>query len=460
MSTDGDSEFHASESRLTSSQSEASPIARLSFQPTLQAGIEDVNGRRITGTEIMRLMPHKGKLYAGTSMWMESDPETPNACQILVLDSPEGQWKVEHQFTENNLRLVTLRTVTFTTDSEGNSISPVTILLAAPLTRTGSLDIFSLDDETGEWVPMSLGEVSGRSETRAIGFHHDKVTGIDYVFAGTDPLGTIRGVYAPAVPGRIRWEQSPEFPTPPGERVMAFSDCNGDFYCAITNNIYRRTDGLSPSWQVVYSCVERRATGIRGLSAVPNPSGPGEVLLFAALMKVLRLDPSDDFKETIELDMPVFLGNLWGFPATAFDYVLAVYNRFVPYTIPQTGENVWLFGFQTRFYPPFIETDSRALELRLLENADSVWTVSTPRVWARPRWAAEARYFIRHADGEKISFEVAEIEDSSKPMLVGTRTIAVSPFPNDRGRVLYFGGYDSNGVPANNTAWIYRGELQ
>ena len=54
---------------------------------------------------------------------------------------------------------------------------------------------------------------------------------------------------------------------------------------------------------------------------------------------------------------------------------------------------------------------------------------------------------------------MAEITDPRQPQLVSTRIIAVSPFPQDQGRVLYFAGYDCNGVPSHNTGWIYRGEL-
>ena len=443
--------------------SEAPSLTNLSFQPTLQAGIKDVNGNYIYGTEIMRLVPYKGKLYAGTSMWMESDPTIPKACQILVLDSPEGQWKVERQFTSNNLNIRTLRTVTFTTDYKGNSISPVTMLLAAPQARTGSVDIFSLDDESGEWVPMSLGILSVPSMTRAIGFHHDEVTGVDSVFAGTDVIGTIRGAYDPAVPGRIRWEESmasaftgiksSEFNTPFGERVMGFSDCNGVLYCATSRRIFKRTDGASPSWEEVYFCAEEiNFVGVRGLSAVPNPSGSGEVLVFVAKNMVRRIDPSADFEETVELNLLDFLSDLWGLPRGSVVYVLAAYNLFVPYTIPQTGEDVWLFGFQAKYRDSFVETTELPPELRLAVYSNYL-EVETPS-----SYAAEARYFIRHADGENISYEVGEVADSSEPTLIATRSIAVSPFPGDKGEVLYFSGFDCNFFPAHNTAWIYRGE--
>ena len=451
--------------------SEASPLVSLSFQSTLQAGTRDINGKYLYGTEIMRLVPYKGKLYASASMWMESGRErfgeqgakTNRECRILVLDSPEGQWKVEHIFTrQNDEKVVTLRTVTFTTDSEGNSISPVTMLLAAPLAENsyGSLDIYSLDDGTGEWVPMTLGE--GAGQTRAIGFHHDEVMGIDYVFAGTTAMGTVRGAYDPAVPGRIRWEESSEFDTPSGERVMGFTDCNGVLYCATSRYIFKRTDGVSPSWQEVYffseysdlleASGETVRIGIRGLSAVPNPSGSGEVLIFSAKNKVRRLDPSAGFEETIELDMPAFLSDFFGLRKDSIQTVLAAYNLFVPYTIPQTGENVWLFGIQIKYSPSVLS--KLPSELRRAVYSNYLLGIKTPS-----SYAAEARYFVRHADGEDISYEVGEIVDASEPTLIATRTIAVSPFPGDKGEVLYFGGFDCNFLPAHNTAWIYRGEL-
>jgi hypothetical protein len=43
-------------------------------------------------------------------------------------------------------------------------------------------------------------------------------------------------------------------------------------------------------------------------------------------------------------------------------------------------------------------------------------------------------------------------------VLVATRSIASSPFPNEGG-TLYFAGYDANKAPAHNTAWIFRASL-
>jgi len=181
-----------------------SPLAHLSFEPSMQAGGRDADGHMIAGTEVMHLAAHKGRLYAGTSLWMEEDPAVPKACQVLVLDSPKGHWRVEHQFTTNNLRYGSLRTVTFSTDADGKSISAVELLLAAPDEARGPVRIFCRDDETGKWVPSILGTATAYETTRAIGLHRDSVTGTDRIFAGSDKLGVIAGGYDPAAVGRIR----------------------------------------------------------------------------------------------------------------------------------------------------------------------------------------------------------------------------------------------------------------
>ncbi len=422
-----------------------SPLTHLSFQRSMQAGVRDANGKLIAGTEIMHLVPHQGRLYASTSLWMESDPSIPKACQILVLDSPKGQWRVEHQFTRNNLRYGSLREVTFSTDATGKAIAPVTLLLAAPDVAQGAVKVYCRNDATGDWVASELGTVTKSATTRAMGLHRDKVTGIDRIFAGNRPLGMISGVYDPAAPGRIRWDKTPEFPTPVGERVMGFCDCNGILYCATTRHIYQRTDGVAPAWKDVYFCEkEIPPVGIRGLTAVPKPGGKGEVLWFVALRKVRRLDPAAGFKETIELDMPEFLTEKLGLPVVG---ALSAYNELKPYVMPGTGETIWLFGFESS-HPATVINSHPRIKARM-QKKDS----------RRTGCSGNGRYCIRHAKGADITYEVAEITDPREPQLVATRTIAVSPFPEDQGKAFYFGGYDCNSVPSHNTAWIYRGKL-
>jgi hypothetical protein len=437
-----------------SAQGAGEPIfAHLSYRLSMRSGVRDVNGNLIAGTEVMHLVPHKGRLYASTSLWMESDLSIPKACQILVLDSPKGPWRVEHQFTKSNLRYGSLREVTFSTGARGKKITPFTLLLAAPDVIRGALKVYCRDDVTGDWAGSEVGPVAKYASSRAIGLHRDRVTGVDRIFVGlgtcenavTDQLGTFAGVYDRKAPGRVRWEAKPEFPTAEGERVMGFCNCNGIFYCASSRHIYQRIDGSAPAWKEIYFCPQEiNPCGIRGLSAVPNPAAAGEVLLFVALSKVRRLDPADGFKETVELDTPEFLTRQLGVKVT---YVLAAYNEFLPYTMPR-GETVRLFGFECCHPATVVDANPR-IQARA-------------QIKEKPKpacFAGNARYCIRHARGSDIRYDLAEITDPREPQLVSTRTIAVSPFPADRGKALYFGGYDCNYVPSHSTGWIYRAEL-
>ena len=75
-----------------------------------------------------------------------------------------------------------------------------------------------------------------------------------------------------------------------------------------------------------------------------------------------------------------------------------------------------------------------------------------------------AYYLVRRVDGTYEAY--GTIDDPRNPVprgasLAGTRTIECSPFPEDQGRVFYFGGYDVAGIRGaeHNTAWIYRGTL-
>ena len=64
------------------------------------AGYTDRNGAHAGGSEIMHLVPHKGKLYAANGYWVDSrwvlppDSEKQSA-PVLRLDSAAGRWQVD-----------------------------------------------------------------------------------------------------------------------------------------------------------------------------------------------------------------------------------------------------------------------------------------------------------------------------------------------------------------------------
>ncbi|MHC4507064.1 MAG: hypothetical protein ACYTFI_27595, partial [Planctomycetota bacterium] len=255
-----------------------------------KAGAKDVNGARMNGTEIMKLTPHKGKLFAATSMWMESDASL-GGCQLLVKEGRESPWKVELQFGPESKRLTALEAVEFRTDRSGDT-------------------------------EMPLGKAKGASQIRAIGFHRDRVTGVEMVFAGVSgtkasvpSLGLLTGSYRADAEGRMVWNPRPEIVLPRGERFMGFTVCNGAFYAATSNHIFKRTDGKAPTWKPVYHDKKLSApVGIRGLATVPAVGGDGEELIFISWAKARRLNPAKGNKVAVELDIPGFLADRLALP--------------------------------------------------------------------------------------------------------------------------------------------------
>lgn len=407
------------------------------FHRVYQAGVRDDSGRVLGGTEVMHLVPHRGRLYAALSTArnapLPGDPEV--GAQVVALDRERGAWRVDREYEVAHWRM-TLESVTFTRDGSGRALAaPAALLLAGPSDKRGDVYVDSRDDRSGEWTRMHLGRGSGSGvgSTRSFHVYRDKVTGDERVFAGTLQLGICSGVYAPDAPGQIRWASEPEL-TGYTRRAMGFSECNGRLYVAIKPDLYRRVDGEAPRWEKVYTIGEPLigiSSGLRGLRAVARPSGPGQVLL-AALegdrCRVIRIDPDDGFRETVELDTLELLERRWGRRPT---FATVAYDDFTAVASPRTGEPVLLAGLGAT-YSTRLETHP-------------------PDAWVEDAW-----YLVRHADGRYDLRRIAAPELDPMPPLVATRSIAVSPFDPD---VLYFGGYDPNAKPARHTAWVFAASI-
>ncbi len=419
-----------------------------------KAGAKDVNGVRMNGTEIMKLTPHKGKLFAATSMWMESSTSL-GGCQLLVKDSRESPWKVELQFGPESGRSTALETVGFRTDHSGKRIEPVRLLLAGSTTRRGgTISIWSRDDTSGKWAQMPLGRAKGTSQIRAMGFHKDRVTGVEMVFAGgsgtkssAPSLGLLTGSYRADTEGKIVWSRKPEIVLPRGERFMGFTVCNGVFYAATSNHIFRRADGKNPTWKPVYHDETLSApVGICGLATAPAVGGKGEELIFISWAKIRRLSPAKSNRATVELDIPGFLTDQLALPIQG---ALAGYNKIVDYR-RSSGAELWLIGFQCNYSRRYIESGNLEKHHIKIRNDGR-----RPILY----FAAEGRFLIRSMKGGTPVYQVRAIDDPEKNQLGAVRTICPSPFEGDKD-VLYMGGVDCNGIPGHDTGWIFRVELR
>jgi len=403
------------------------------FRRVYQAGSLDGAGRVLGGTEVLHLVPHRGRLFAAVSTArnqpLPGDPAV--GAQILVLDREGGAWQSDRDYGVAHWRL-TMESVTFTRDGRGRALGePVSLLLAGTSDKSGQVYVESRDDETGAWTRMHLGGGGRVGSTRSFFVYRDKITGEERVFAGTLPVGVCSGVYDPEAPGKIRWTKEPEL-AGYKSRAMAFAECGGRLYVSIKPDIYRRVDGEAPRWEKVHTLAEPLigiSSGLRGLCAVPRPAGPGEVLL-AALegdrCRVVRIDPEDGFRETVELDVLDFLGERWGRRPT---FAVVAYDDFTPVSAP-SGERVLLAGLGAT-YSEHLATHP-------------------PDGWIDDAW-----YLARRDDGRRYDLhQVRSSEPAAK--LVATRSISASPF--DPG-TLYFGGYDPNAKPARHTAWIFSASI-
>jgi hypothetical protein len=333
------------------------------FEVSFIAGSRDDAGRFMGGTEMRILTSHAGKLYAGNGYW-EDRPgrEGRQGAEILMLDAPGARWRADHSFDEQfpdgrrrDLAVSALDEVSFATDGNGARLpASITMLIAANWDLSGAARVFSREDATAAWTATNLAQDRRNPnflpQVRSFGRHRDRATGIDRVFAGQDPRGVFGGNYDATVPGRIRWSAVPELDLTSVSsagisgrngylRVSSFAECNGQLYAAVGQYIYERTDGAEPHWRLVYTNAYpgHSETGLRGVTAIPDPSGHGEVLLAAvegSAARIVRVNPRDG-SEATELGLADFPHQHWGMLAS---YVIAGYNNMAKVRDPAGGE--------------------------------------------------------------------------------------------------------------------------
>jgi poly(A) polymerase len=433
------------------------------WEKSFTAGQTDVNGIYMGGSETMHLVGHAGKLYAAVGYWFDErnifyggdNPKTGWA-QILRLDSPNGKWQVDLEMSQKHLRPETLKEITLTTDSKGALLDkPITLLVALafsidqvkPLAHS-----FTRNNATGEWVKSALFsglKIEDGNSVRDLHVHRDTVTGIDRVFATVGKNGIFSGVYDPDEPGFIKWNSTPEM-GPVETRPLAIIEANGSLMFSTGRFIYQRIDGERPSYRIAHDMSDLAATvngamgGIRGLTAIPNPNGPGDALLFvwnpskADLGVVYRLEPdtSGGYSRHKEVTIADLASDYLG--GTPVHFILAAYNDFLAVPGTDKGEAEYMVGFESVIGLK----NKHPVKLRIKSDG------------TRTRFYRGAMYAIRGADLEYRIEEVNGHIQVDDPPLVAPRCYVRSPFEGED--AIYFGGYDGNGFKSTNKAWIFK----
>jgi arylformamidase len=449
--------------------SDSPAFTDLLFTRDLVPGRVDDNGAFLDGTETNYIVTHDGKLWASLGAWNDDRRDTPNPGPMIVVKPAAGEpWRVDHAFGETVVRAEFLGSMRFTTDAAGKRLpTPVDLLVAGispALPRVVAVAV--RDDARGEWTRQTLstevGRADGRSRpgVRVLTTHVDRVTGIHYIFAAAAKGAIFRGAYDPAVPGKIRWAAEPELDGT-RKRIHAFGEIDGTLYASVgvdpqqptpkSGGLFRRVDGPKPRWEWIYQwewshpraaeVIERDGTGsakpgLRGLT--PLADGDRTILLGAREHPgvIERIDPAGSPHAVLDLDIRDYFSLRWPrYDPVRGGVTLFAYNDMTPATHPDTGERVHLIGGWVR-------------------HPDAV------------TWEPHAQggfFLIRHADGSYNHGYVHDpADDNANRLWVGlrgVRTICPSPFPTERGRVWYFGGFDAANGPHQHTAWLYRGEI-
>jgi uncharacterized delta-60 repeat protein len=445
---------------------------RLAFTKDFFPGMTDPGGRIVTATEANHMAAHNGALFVSFGATYKNPP-TPDpdfqGYAVVRKETASSPWTVDLDLGPTPFRVENMASVSFTTDHTGAPLSPpVSRLIVARWSQNRT--VLVRDDSVvppagglGTWVestvmagaPLPTG---GIFTARSIRGYKDKVTGIHHVFAGawvgsSANIGSytsaiFRGACNPtAGGGGVVWNPIPELQGT--GRVMAFAECNDQLYaaCVILNDqpnsggIFRRIDGPSPTWELVYRWTDYELNVwddeqrmMRGLTAVPDPNTPGKQVLigfrFYPTPILEKIDPQQNHAASVELDLRAYFGQQWLGGGRFSGTIRCAYNPMTPVTDPATGQTVHLAGLQI-YHPGFPNSPHNG-----------------------------SHFLLRRPNG---TYEWGEINDPAHPVPVGqsldaTRRILVSPFPEHQGQVLYFGGYDGPYMQ-NASAWIYKATI-
>jgi acetyl esterase/lipase len=436
----------------------ALPFPDIRFTVEFDAPRSDSAGNYLGGSEILWLVPHQGKLFAGTGFWREEPAVIKRSgAAVLVKRRSGGEWELFHSFGPEYLRVDALASLSFTTDAEGRKLDePVSILAAGVSDRLRPSDVTvwtfppGAEEELAEPAVLETDVPLRDAYVRQLFSYKDPETGVHYAFAAAASGALYRAALhrAAAEPGagyRLQWEKEPELPAhPKSVRIHSWTVANGDFYISRgvvpgepgAGGLFRRRNGSRPSWELIWEWdldSPSDKPGLRGITAVPAAPGEKRQVIIGALEssgRIYRIDPEQETAQ-VEFDFKRYFTEEWGSLGGAA--TIAAYNDMTAMVNPfDTGEEVLLIGL-------WINHPQRSL----------------------PPYNG-SRLLIRHEDG---AYEVREIFDPAVPVppgeeLRGARSIALSPFPEEAGRVFYVGGFDAGGAGRKHeTAWIYRGEI-
>lgn len=431
-----------------------------SWVKSFTAGGYDLNKKFLGGSEVLKLVGHKNKLFASVGYWEDEANIWYGGFnanigwgQIIRLDNPSASWQEDLFMGANHLRPEILKQIIFTKDQFGNLLSsPDTVLITAAyspnyITSIVTVTSFARNDLNGTWGESEIvqgGFPAGENYSiRDIEVYIDQQTGMEYVFATVGTQGIYKGKYNPANPGKIDWIPTAEF-GPLSTRPLGIEEANGALYFSSGSELYRRIDGVSPSYVISHDFSDLGATinsavgGIRGLTAIDNPNGTDDAFLLMwcpngqSQGTIYRLEPdgSGGFNRIYETKLSLLIANFLA--GSNANYVLGAYNEFYKYVDPISNDTLHLVGF----------------EANITGGGHPTWN----------GYYKGGLFAKRGSNGQYSLEEINGTIGANDTALVANRCYVESPFSNES--ALYFGGFDPNSNTSTNMAWVFKKDYQ
>lgn len=413
---------------------------------------------------ITQIVAHRGRLYAGSSTDGETGNYSQRSSYIFVKKSADSPWVLDADFGPYTEQVNFLLSARLENGPDGKPIpeGPVEILIAGTnqLRQAGRSParLRVRDDQTEQWLTIDLPTAKPKDHSiRSAVVYRDRTLNVDLIViaANPAPLGIYIGFYDPNMPGKLRWSDKPELVERPPEGepevrgadlIYSLAVVNGNLYAATGRGIYRRIDGLEPSWKKVLDLPPdpiQPDYEVRALTAVPNPKEitgwpEEEMLVFANAMGIWRMRcPEDSAAEHTRQSEIELINKTGEYTAQPVFMSFASNTPFTPY--PNAVQpQFWLIGLQVVFAVPGMNP-----------------MVNDPQ---STRYDPQAYFLIRDREG---NYQFGQILDPADPerMLAMARTFALSPFPGEE-NVIYAGGFTAAMARGLlGTAWIYRGVL-
>jgi hypothetical protein len=429
-----------------------------SWSKSFTAGGNDSNNKLLGGSEVLQLVNHKSMLFASVGYWEDENNIWYGGSnnnigwgQINRLDNPSANWQEDLFMGANHLRPEILKQIIFTKDQFGNLlISPDTVLIAAGyspnyITSIVTVTSFARNDANGTWGESEIvqgGFPAGEKYSiRDIEIHVDQQTGFEYVFATVGTQGIYKGKYNPSNPGKIDWISTAEF-GPLSIRPLGIEVANGSLHFSSGSKLYRRIDGVLPSYVIEHDFSDLGATinsavgGIRGLTRIDNPSGVDDAFLLMwcpngqSQGTIYRLEPdgAGGFNRIYETKLSLLIASF--LVGSSASYVLGAYNEFYEYIDPISNDTIHIVGFEANISGGGHPLWNGYYKGGLFAKRDSI-----------------SQYSIEEINGTIGANDKA---------LVANRCYVASPFSGES--AVYFGGFDPNSNSSTNMAWVYKKE--